>query len=114
MTKSEVKEIITNLMGAGSCCQELKDACKAYLDADGTDNEKACAQALIDELKEDVTSLDGLFAFLNGPAPQILGEEAVKGMLKAAEAAKAAGEKTCICDACQLGQKILDNADAIL
>ena len=34
--------------------------------------------------------------------------------LEAAKKAKAAGEKYCMCPACQAGGKVLDNADAIL
>lgn len=36
------------------------------------------------------------------------------GSTEAAKKAKAAGEKYCMCPACQAGGKVLDNADAIL
>ena len=60
MTKNEIREQVKLMMAAPSCCAEAKNAGAAYLKAEGTPDEKKAAKALLDELKEDVTSIDGL------------------------------------------------------
>lgn len=109
-TVNAIKEV----MAAGTCCAELKAACQAYLDAIGTPNQNAAADALVAELNDDVTSIDGLLAFLGTEkAVGYLGAEAVAGMKTAAEKAKAEGVTVCICPACTLGAKVLANKDKL-
>ncbi len=114
MTKTEVQEFVKQTMEASSCCQEAKDACAAYLSAVGTEDEKAKAEALVKELKEDVGDIDGCIDFLGSDlAKQIYGD-GQPAALAGAQKAKAAGEKYCVCPACQAGSKVIENAEAIV
>ena len=63
MTKQEIKSEVEKMIAAPSCCPELKAEGEAYLKAFGTAGEKAAAESLIREMKEDVTSIDDLIAF---------------------------------------------------
>ena len=53
----EILEAVTGevreLLEAGSCCKEAKDAAQAWLDAVGTDKESEQAKKLVAELEED-------------------------------------------------------------
>ncbi len=109
MTKAEIIEKVKEVITAPSCCPEAKAACQAYLDAVGTDGEKAAQDAMIAELKEDVTSIEGFVAFsASETGKKIFGEAQAKAMNEAAVKAQAAGVKYCICQACTAGGAILD------
>ena len=115
ISKEEIIKKVHELIEAPSCCAEAKEAGNNFLKALGTPDEKSAAQALIKELDEDVTSVDGLIAFAesdNGKA--YFGEEKAKNLADAAHKAKDAGGKYCICAACTAGGAILDNKAAIL
>ena len=115
MSKEEVIKKVHELIAAPSCCAEAKEAGNNFIKALGTQGEHDAAQALINELSEDVTSVDGLIAFAesdNGKA--FFGEEKAKNLADAAHKAKDAGSKYCICAACTAGGAILDNKAAIL
>lgn len=115
MTKTEVKENVKKMMTAGSCCPEAKAVGEAYLKAADTDKEHAAAEALLQELKEDVTTIDEIIGFIQtDDAKQAFGEAQAAGMLDAAKKSKAAGGKWCICDACQAGGALLDHATDVL
>ena len=58
-----VTEQTKKVLAAGSCCQELKDVAQAWLDAAGTPGEAEATKKYIQELEEDVTTIDGLIAF---------------------------------------------------
>ena len=58
-----VTEQTKKVLAAGSCCQELKDVAQAWLDAVGTPGEAEATKKYIQELEEDVTTIDGLIAF---------------------------------------------------
>lgn len=110
MLKSKCEELIA----VPYCCAELKVAGKAWLDAIGTDGEKAAAEALVKELEEDVLSIDELIAFAQSPvAAEKFGKEGAEGMLQGALAAKAQGGRYCTCEACQAGGFILDNKELL-
>jgi len=109
MTKNEIREQVNRMMKAPSCCAEAKNACAAYLKAEGTPEEKQAAKALLKEIKEDVTSIDGLIGLCKSAfGKEMFGEERAAAMLAAAEDAKAKGGKYCICDACQAGGALLE------
>lgn len=101
-----VTEQTKKVLAAGSCCQELKDVAQAWLDAAGTPGEAEATKKYIQELEEDVTSIDGLIAF----AQTDLGEDGADK----ARAAKAAGAVWCTCDACQAGGAILEKKAELL
>ncbi len=105
---------VKNLAAAPSCCAELKAAARAWLDAVGTAGQKAAAEALLAELKEDVNGIDDVIGFFGSEAGKgYFGEEKADALLKAAKDAKAAGGKYCICDACQFGSKLIENPDGL-
>lgn len=60
MSKEEVIKKVHELIAAPSCCAEAKEAGNNFIKALGTPNEKDAAKALINELSDDVTSVDGL------------------------------------------------------
>jgi len=115
MTKTEVKQEVEKLLKANSLCPEGREAVQAYLEAYGTADEKSKAEALLQELEEDITSIDDLIAFAGSEhGRQIFGEEKAAAILKAAKEAKDKGEETCICEACQIAKVILANRTALL
>ena len=115
MTKTEVKQEVEKLLKANSLCPKGREAVQAYLEAYGTANEKGKAEALLQELEEDITSIDDLIAFAGSEhGRQIFGEEKAAAILKAAKEAKEKGEETCICEACQIAKVILANKTALL
>lgn len=107
MTKEELTPYVEKVKDAETVCPELKEACEAYLNADDT-NEETLRAALLKEAKEDVCSIDDCIDFASSDmGKQILGDGAVH-MVEAAKAAKAKGEKYCLCPACQSGGKLIE------
>lgn len=118
MTK-EVREYVTakthELMQAPSCCPEAKAAAQRWLEAAGTARETAESKKYLQELAEDITSIDGLIAFAGSPAgAKAMGAEAAKGLLAHAEQIKAAGAKYCDCPACTAAAAILAKKNEML
>ncbi len=108
MKKEEIIAKVQEMINAPSCCADLKTAGQAYIDAVGTEKEAEAQEALAAELKEDVTPIDSLIAFAGSETGKaVFGEEGAGAMLIAAKNAKAAGEDTCLCDACQAGKVLL-------
>ena len=96
------------LLNAASCCPELKEAAKAFLDAAGKDNEDLEAKKLIAEAEEDIITIDGLIAFAGSEAgASVFGAEKAKEVKKHGEEIKAAGAKYCDCPACTACEAIL-------
>ena len=115
MTKEELKAVATKVAEAPSCYAGLKDLIKAWQSAVSTAGEKAAAEKMLAGLKECVTPIDGLIAFAGSPnGEKVLGKDAAAGMLKAAKEAKAKGEDTCICPACQNGKVLLAHEKELL
>ena len=111
MTKQELIETTGALIAAPSCCQELKAAAQAWLDAVGKDGEKAAAEAFLKELKEDVCTIDEVIPFFESSlAVQYFGEEKAKELAALAHKVEADGGKWCFCEACAAGAKLLENA----
>lgn len=101
-------EKVKELMAVSSCCAEAKQAAQNWLDALGTDQEAAQTKALIAELEEDVTSVDGLIAFAESEAgAKVFGAEGAKGLAAHGREIKAAGAKYCDCPACAASAAIL-------
>ncbi len=115
MDKKAILEELKKLIAAGSVCPEAKKAGEDYLASIGTAEEKKAAEALIKELKEDVTSIDGLIAFASSPdGEKAFGKDTAEAVRKQAEEAKAKGEKICICEACRAAAVLLENQDLLL
>jgi hypothetical protein len=110
-----VSEKTRDLMAAPSCCPEAKAAAQAWLDAAGTDNEKAETMKYLAELEEDITSIDDLLAFASSEeAVEIFGADGAKGFLAHAQELKANGAKYCDCPACKAALAILNKKAELL
>ena len=113
MTKQELIETAKAMIAAPSCCQDLKTVAQAWIDAVGTASEKAAADALLAELKEDVRTIDQLIPFFESSrAVQYFGEAKAKELAALAHKVKADGGKWCFCEACAAGSKLLENAES--
>ena len=113
MNKQELIETTKTLIAAPSCCQPLKAAAQAWLDAAGTAGEKAAAEAFLKELKEDVCTIDDVIPFFESPrAVEYFGEEKAKELAAFARKTKAEGGKWCICAACAAGAKLIEDEAA--
>ena len=95
-----------------NACAEVKEAAKAWLETydDGNLNQ-APTKALIAALEESVGTIDSCIGFYKSDVAKEIFGDVLPEKLAAAEAAKAAGEKHCLCDACQLGAEILAKKD---
>ncbi len=110
MTKEELIQSVKELTEAGSCNPNLKAAADKWLSAP---DDADAAAALIASLEDSVTLIDELIALTESDAGvQIFGEDGAKNMNASAKRAKEEGTKYCICPACQIGGKILENLDA--
>lgn len=103
------------LLASDSCCNELKEAAGAWLKAKGTAEERTATEALLRELEEDVVPLTDTLAFFRSEdAVKYFGKDKAAALTAEAEKALAAGEKYCICDACQAGAALLKAKNALL
>ena len=96
---------------AGSATQVTKDAATAWKDAVAADGSDVAVEAatmqLLDVLEGRPTTIDGVIAFLQGPAIGIFGEEAAAAGLARQLERKAAGAKYCDCEACAAASELL-------
>jgi hypothetical protein len=114
-TRKFVEEKVRALIDASSCCSELKTVAGNWLKNEKTSGEKSATEALMQELEEDVMPLTDTLAFFRSEnAEKYFGRERAAALVAAAEKAQAAGEKYCICDACQAGAAILKRKNEIL
>ena len=115
MTKAEVTEKVKELIGAPSCCAELKAVGEDWLKAVGTAEEKAMSEKLIAELEADVQTIDEVIDLFSSPVGEkIVGAETAAQMVAHFKEVKAAGGKWCDCPACKAGREILDNREVLL
>lgn len=106
-----VAEKVDVLSKADTAKQETKDAALAWKQAVEADDSDAAVEAatdkLLDFLEGRPTPIDGLIAFLQGPAKELFGEEGAANALAAQEERKAAGAKWCNCEACAAASELL-------
>ena len=108
-TRKIVEEKTKEVLAAPSCCLELKEMAQKWLDAENTEKEAEVTKAYLQELSEDVLSIDAFIGLTESEhGVEIFGAEKAKEMGEAAKQAKAAGTKYCICPACTAGGAILD------
>ena len=113
--KKFIEEKTQEVLKAPSCCPELKEMAQKWLDAENTAEEEKVTKDYLQELSEDVLSIDDLIGFASSKqGEQVFGAEQAKAMVKAATEAKAAGAKHCICPACSAGGAILDKKEEII
>ena len=105
-----VVEQTHRLMEAFSCSGEAKEAAQAWLAALGTDREAEETRKYVQELEEDLVTVDQLIAFAESDeGRQVFGAEAAHG-----REIKAAGAKYCDCPACAAAAAILEKKDLLL
>ena len=98
------------LAAADTSKQDTKDAAAAWEDAVAADSDAAVEAAttkLLDFLEGRPTTIDGVIAFAQGPAKEIMGEETAAKMLEAQLARKEAGAKYCNCPSCAAASELL-------
>lgn len=97
---SGVRQKVQEMIAAYSCCAELKAAGQAWLDVEGTDQEKSATENLLAEIEADVMPIDGLIAFAGSEAgAKVFGDRAA-AILDHAKEVKANGGMYCDCPAC--------------
>lgn len=103
---SEIIQKVQEMISAPSCCEELKTAGQAYLDAVGTEKETAAKEALLAEIEADIVPIDGLIAFAGSEmAVQVFGDKA-GAFLQHAKDIKEEGAAYCDCPACAGALKV--------
>ena len=103
------------LMDASTCSAEAKAAAQKWLDAVGTDAEKAETKAFIEELEADIMPIDNLIGFAQSEqGAAYFGADTAAGIAAHALEIKAAGARYCDCPACAIVAQILEKKDALL
>lgn len=88
--------------------KDAAEAWKAAVDADASEGAlEAATKALLDVLEGRPTTIDGVIAFAEGPAKQLMGEEAAAAMLSEQLKRKEAGAKYCNCPSCAAASELL-------
>lgn len=110
MDQNVLKDIIKHthaLINAPSCSGEAKAAAQRWLDAVGTEAERAETKKYIAELEEDIMPIDTLIGFAQSEkGTQYFGADAANIAAHAKER-KAAGAQYCDCPACTAAAAIL-------
>lgn len=113
--KTYVEEKVKEMIAAPTCCAEVKEAGRSWLDAIGTEGEAEAARKMVAELEADIVTVDGLIAFAGSEAgAKVFGAEKAKEVAAHAEEIKAAGAKYCDCPACAAVEAILARKEDIL
>ncbi len=110
MTKQEILAKVNELIAAPSVCADVKKAAEAYAKS----QDKDTAAALVKILEAEVCTVDELIGLCESEnGKKFFGAEKAVGMVEAAKKSKAAGNKYCICPACQAGAVIWENRNAL-
>ena len=110
-----VVEQTHRLVEGFSCSGEAKEAAQAWLAALGTDREAEETRKYVQELEEDLVTVDQLIAFAESDeGRQVFGAEAAPGVAAHGREIKAAGAKYCDCPACAAAAAILEKKDLLL
>ena len=107
-----VKEKTEALIESPTCCQEAKDMAKAWLNAIGTEQESEQTKAYIQELEEDIVTIENLIAFSSSDEGKAyFGAEKASEILQHAKDIQKQGAQYCDCPACSLVLDILEKKD---
>ena len=114
----EVRDFVVEkskeLIDAPTCCEELREAARAWLTAAGTEKEAAETEKYLAELAEDIVTVDGLIAFAESEGgKKVFGEEKVQEVAAHAREIKAQGARYCDCPACAAVEAILEKKEQI-
>lgn len=116
--KEELQNVINraqDLIKAPSCYAGLKAKALAWIESVDTESETEAAKIFIEEIKSDITGIDGLVAFAHSDhAVEVFGEEGAKNFAAHADEIKAKGAKYCDCQACSAGLDILEHENLLL
>ena len=114
LDRSGVIEQVRRMSEAPSVYAGLREKANEFLKAVDTAEEKSVFQMLVEEIKSDVLTIDQLIGFTgSADGAALFGAQKAEELNAAAKKAKAQGEDTCICPACQAGKVILANQTAI-
>lgn len=109
-----VMERTRALMDAPTCSGEAKAAAQAWLNAVGTEGEKAETERYLAELEEDIMPIDQLIGFAGSKeGAEYFGADTAKGIVDHAREIKNAGGRYCDCPACAIVAEILEKKDAL-
>ena len=113
--QDQVIRKVREMVEAPTCCAEAKAAGQNWLNALGTEKEAEETRNLIEELKMDIMSAEGLLAFAESAAgAKVFGGEKAKEVAAHAKEILAAGGKYCDCPACNAVAAILEKKDELL
>jgi hypothetical protein len=103
------------LIEAPTCSAEAKAAAQRWLDAVGTDGERAETEQFIKELEADIMPIDSLIGFAeSAKGVQYFGADTAAGIVAHAKEIKAAGAQYCDCPACAIVAQILEHKAELL
>lgn len=105
---NEVIEKTHELLKAPTCCQELKDVAKEWLESIGSENESMMTKKIVAEMKEDIMPIENLIAFASSKAGQdYFGLETANSIVAHSQEIQSQGAQYCDCPACALVEDIL-------
>ena len=114
MEKQELIEKIKAMGASPSCCPELKQVVRYYLEDLGTNREKNSAENLIAKIKADIVPTEQLVIFAHSNrAIEYFGVEGAKKFAANSDELKRRGEKYCNCLACTIGLEILQHKELL-
>ncbi len=106
-----VAQRVEVLAVADTSTQVTKDAAAAWKAEVAANSDEsaveAATNALLDVLEGRPTTIDGVIAFAEGPAKQLMGEGAAAAMLAEQLKRKEAGAKYCNCPSCAAASELL-------
>ena len=115
MTIDEKRALGQAVLDADSACPEFKEVAQNYLDAIGTENEKAAAKALIEEAAEDIQPIGNALAFFASDAGKAhFGEELQAKLVEKAKEVIATGGQYCFCAGCTAAKAIIDAREELV
>lgn len=105
---AERAEVLAASDASTQVTKDAAEAWKAAVAADTSDEAvEAATKQLLDVLEGRPTTIDGVIAFAEGPAKQLMGEEAAAAMLAEQLKRKGAGAKYCNCPSCTAASELL-------
>ena len=110
-----VVEKTHELMNAHSCSKEAKMAAQNWLDSLGSEDEAEETKKFMDELEEDIMSIDDLIYFAESDhGTEVFGADKAKNIAEHAKEIKSVGAKHCDCPACSAAASILEKKDLLI
>ena len=103
------------LIQSSTCSEEAKLMAKKWLESMDTPLQDQTTIEYINELEEDIVTIDGLIAFSSSKSgKENFGEELASNILNHALEIKEKGAQYCDCPACTIVLEILEKKEEIL